>query len=128
MYGVRDVDPIAVDTGRSFGLGRLERLYRIKLPSAVPYIATGVRISSSVALILAFTAELFMGIPGLGQRMNVADSFGLYEEVYALRARDRLPRDRDSLRLSRARVAGAALASLPADRPGREVGRPTGPA
>ena len=84
MYGVRDVDPIAVDTGRSFGLSRLERLYRIKLPSAVPYIATGVRISSSVALILAFTAELFMGIPGLGQRMNVADSFGLYEQVYAL--------------------------------------------
>ena len=84
MYGVRDVDPIAVDTGRSFGLSRLERLYRIKLPSAVPYIATGVRISSSVALILAFTAELFMGIPGLGQKMNVADSFGLYEQVYAL--------------------------------------------
>src|SRR5204863_4659014 len=56
MYGVRDVDPLAVETGRAFGLGRLERLYRITLPSSVPYIATGVRISSTVALILAFTA------------------------------------------------------------------------
>jgi ABC-type nitrate/sulfonate/bicarbonate transport system permease component len=84
MYGVRDVDPVAVDTGRSFGLGRLERLYRIKLPSAVPYIWTGLRISSTVALILAFTAELFMGTGGLGQRMNFAESFGLTGQVYAL--------------------------------------------
>jgi ABC-type nitrate/sulfonate/bicarbonate transport system permease component len=84
MYGVRDVDPVALDTARSFGIGRFEQLYRIKLPSAVPYIATGLRISSAVSLILAFTAELFMGIPGLGQIMNVAESFGLTEQVYAL--------------------------------------------
>jgi ABC-type nitrate/sulfonate/bicarbonate transport system permease component len=84
IYGVRDVDPVAIDTARSFGIGRVERLYRITLPSAVPYIATGLRISSAVALILAFTAELFMGIPGLGQIMNVAESFGLTVQVYAL--------------------------------------------
>jgi ABC-type nitrate/sulfonate/bicarbonate transport system permease component len=83
IYGVRDVDPLAMDTGRSFGLGRLERLYRIKLPSSVPYIATGIRISSTVSLILAFTAELFMGVPGLGQKVNFADSYGLTTELYA---------------------------------------------
>jgi ABC-type nitrate/sulfonate/bicarbonate transport system permease component len=84
MYGVRDVDPVALDTARSFGLGKVERLYRVTLPSTVPYIATGLRISSTVALILAFTAELFMGIPGLGQAMNVANAFGLENELYAL--------------------------------------------
>jgi ABC-type nitrate/sulfonate/bicarbonate transport system permease component len=84
MYGVRDVDPIALDTARSFRLGRLERLWRITLPSSVPYIATGVRISSTVALILAFTAELFMGIPGLGRELNIVQSFGLTDQVYAL--------------------------------------------
>jgi ABC-type nitrate/sulfonate/bicarbonate transport system permease component len=83
MYGVRDIDPVALDTARSFGVGRLERLYRIKLPSAVPYIATGMRISSTVALILAFTAELFMSTPGLGQEVNYAESFGLTEQLYA---------------------------------------------
>jgi ABC-type nitrate/sulfonate/bicarbonate transport system permease component len=83
MYGVRDVDPLAIDTGRSFGVGRFERLRRITLPSAVPYIATGLRIASSVALILAFTAELFMGTPGLGQKVNFAQSYGLNEELYA---------------------------------------------
>jgi ABC-type nitrate/sulfonate/bicarbonate transport system permease component len=83
MYGVRDVDPVAIDTARSFGVGRFERLYRIKLPSAVPYIATGMRISSTVSLILAFTAELFMGLPGLGQQVNYAQSFGLHDQLYA---------------------------------------------
>ena len=84
IYCVRDVDPVAIDTARSFGVGPLERLYRVTLPSAVPYVATGLRIASAVALILAFTAELFMGIPGLGQIMNVAQSFGLTNQVYAL--------------------------------------------
>lgn len=84
MYGVRDVDPLAVDTARSFGVGGFERLYRIKLPSALPYIATGLRISSTVSLILAFTAELFMGTPGLGQAMNFAQSYGLNDQLYAL--------------------------------------------
>jgi ABC-type nitrate/sulfonate/bicarbonate transport system permease component len=83
MYGVRDVDPVTIDTARSFGIGGFERLYRIKLPSAIPYVATGVRISSTVALILAFTAELFMGTPGLGQKVNFASSFGLHEQLYA---------------------------------------------
>jgi ABC-type nitrate/sulfonate/bicarbonate transport system permease component len=84
MYGVRDVDPIAIDTARSFRLGRFERLYRVTLPSALPYIMTGVRISSTVALILAFTAELFMGTPGLGQSLNYAETFGLNDQIYAL--------------------------------------------
>ena len=84
MYGVRDVDPIALDTARSFRLGRNERLVRVTLPSALPYIMTGIRISSTVALILAFTAELFMGTPGLGQRLNYVETFGLNDQIYAL--------------------------------------------
>jgi len=83
IYGVRDVDPIALDTGRSFRVRRLEQLYRITLPSSVPYIATGIRISSTIALILAFTAELFMGTPGVGSKLNYVQSFGLTNQVYA---------------------------------------------
>jgi ABC-type nitrate/sulfonate/bicarbonate transport system permease component len=84
LYGVQDVDPVATDTARSFGLNRFERLYKITLPSAVPYIATGVRISSSVALILAVTAEIVIGSAGLGREINVARSSGAVELMYAL--------------------------------------------
>jgi ABC-type nitrate/sulfonate/bicarbonate transport system permease component len=84
LYGVRDVDPVATDTARSFGLNAFERLYRIKLPSAVPYIATGLRISSAVALILAVTAEIVIGSAGLGREINVARQGGAIELMYAL--------------------------------------------
>ncbi len=84
LYGVQDIDPVATDTARAYGLRRLETLWRVKLPSAVPYIATGVRISSAVALILAVTAELVIGAEGLGRSINVARSGGALELMYAL--------------------------------------------
>jgi ABC-type nitrate/sulfonate/bicarbonate transport system permease component len=84
LYGVQDVDPVATDTARSFGFSRLQRLFRVTLPSAVPYIATGLRIASSVSLILAVTAEIVIGAPGLGSNINVAHSGGNRELMYAL--------------------------------------------
>ena len=84
IYGVQDVDPVATDTARAFGLGRLERMWRVTVPSAVPYIATGIRISSAVALILAVTAELVIGSAGLGREINTASSGGNIDLMYAL--------------------------------------------
>jgi ABC-type nitrate/sulfonate/bicarbonate transport system permease component len=84
LYGVRDVDPVTIDTARAFGLGPVERLGRITLPSAVPYIATGLRIASTTALILAVTAELVIGSPGLGREIELARQGGANEIVYAL--------------------------------------------
>jgi ABC-type nitrate/sulfonate/bicarbonate transport system permease component len=84
LYGVQDVDPVATDTARSFGFSRVQRLYRVTLPSALPYIATGLRIASAVSLILAVTAELVIGSSGLGRSINVARSGGDVKLMYAL--------------------------------------------
>ena len=84
LYGVQDVDPVATDTARSFGFSRAQRLWRVTLPSAVPYVATGVRISAAVALILVVTAELVIGSPGLGRQINLARQGGNVELMYAL--------------------------------------------
>ena len=84
LYGVQDVDPVATDTARSFGFSRVKRLFRVTLPSAVPYIATGLRIASAVSLILTVTAELVIGAAGLGRSINVARSGGNEELMYAL--------------------------------------------
>jgi ABC-type nitrate/sulfonate/bicarbonate transport system permease component len=84
LYGVQDVDPVAMDTARSFGFGRFQRLLRVTLPSATPYIATGIRISAAVALILAVTAELVIGSPGLGREINVAREGGASADMYGL--------------------------------------------
>jgi ABC-type nitrate/sulfonate/bicarbonate transport system permease component len=84
LYGVQDVDPVATDTARSFGFSRPQRMLRVTLPSAVPYIATGVRISAAVALILAVTAELVIGSPGLGREINIARQSEATDIMYAL--------------------------------------------
>jgi ABC-type nitrate/sulfonate/bicarbonate transport system permease component len=84
LYGVQDVDPVATDTARSFGFGRGQRMLHVTLPSAVPYIATGVRISAAVALILAVTAEIVIGSPGLGQEINIARQGEAVDIMYAL--------------------------------------------
>jgi ABC-type nitrate/sulfonate/bicarbonate transport system permease component len=84
LYGARDVDPLQVETARAYRIGRLRRLLRVTLPSAVPYIATGLRIASATALILAVTAELIIGAAGLGRSIAVAQSGGAIEEMYAL--------------------------------------------
>jgi ABC-type nitrate/sulfonate/bicarbonate transport system permease component len=84
LYGVQDVDPIATDTARSFGFSRPQRLLRVTLPSAIPYIATGLRIASAVALILAVTAEIVIGASGLGREIMIARASARPDLVYAL--------------------------------------------
>lgn len=64
--GVRNIDRTLIDTGRTFGLGRLRILRDVALPAAAPYIATGLRVSLPIALILVTTSEMVAGGDGLG--------------------------------------------------------------
>ena len=84
LYGVQDVDPVAEETARSYGLGTWARIRYVLWPTALPYVMTGVRLAAAVALILAITAELVIGAPGLGQRIGVAQTSQAVPEMYAL--------------------------------------------
>jgi len=61
IHGVHATNVTAVETGRSFGWGRLQVARRIIWPSAVPSIITGVRITISIGLILCIGAEYIGG-------------------------------------------------------------------
>ncbi|MFI6010974.1 ABC transporter permease [Streptomyces sp. NPDC051243] len=84
LYGVQDVDPVADETARSYGLGTWARIRHVLWPTALPYVMTGVRLAAAVALILAITAELVIGAPGLGKRIGVAQASQAVPEMYAL--------------------------------------------
>jgi ABC-type nitrate/sulfonate/bicarbonate transport system permease component len=84
LYGVADIDPVAEDTARSYGLSRWSRVRHVAWPSALPYVLTGFRLGAAVALILAITAQLVLGSPGLGQAIAVANSSGATTTMYAL--------------------------------------------
>lgn len=83
MYGIRDVDPVAKDTARAFGLNGVQRLARVILPSCLPFVLTGLRIASSIALILVVTGEYVVGVEGLGESVFLAQSGGAYHQMYA---------------------------------------------
>jgi len=84
LYGVADVDPIADETARSFRFGPWARVRHVLWPTALPYVFTGVRLAASVALVLAVTAELVIGAPGLGKSIAVAQTSGAVPLMYAL--------------------------------------------
>ncbi|MHA6969344.1 ABC transporter permease (plasmid) [Glutamicibacter bergerei] len=85
IYGVHDVDRQAREMAQSFGLRPWRIIRRVVLPSAAPFIATGIRISSSIALIVVITVELIAGgADGLGAFIARSRASGTEVElVYA---------------------------------------------
>jgi NitT/TauT family transport system permease protein len=64
--GVREVDPDLVEVARSY-LAREVGLWRdVVLPSALPYVVTGVRLAVGRALVGVVIAEFYTSISGLG--------------------------------------------------------------
>jgi len=76
MYGVQDVDPVARETARVYGLGRVRQFRLVVLPSAAPYIGTGLRLSGVIAMLLAVASTLIVGGDGLGSAISTAENTG----------------------------------------------------
>jgi ABC-type nitrate/sulfonate/bicarbonate transport system permease component len=64
--GVRSVDPVLIDTGRTFCVPWLRTLWSIVLPASMPNILTGMRISLGISLVVAVVAEMIAGSSGIG--------------------------------------------------------------
>jgi ABC-type nitrate/sulfonate/bicarbonate transport system permease component len=84
IYGIRAVDPLALQTARSLRLGGLREFICVRLPGALPLVVTGVRIAATFALISSVVAELVGGAPGLGNDILKAMSNGDEPTMYAL--------------------------------------------
>lgn len=78
IYGMREVDPVARDTARVFGYGPLAVLWKVSIPSAAPFIYTGIRVAAAIALILAISTELIAGgSDGIGTWMLTMSQTGV---------------------------------------------------
>ncbi|BBG03827.1 MULTISPECIES: ABC transporter permease [Pseudonocardia] len=85
IYGVRSMDPTVLYTARALGIRGPRRFVSVTVPSAAPYIATGLRIASASALILSVVAELVGGAAGIGRNILRAQNGGTsaYPVMYA---------------------------------------------
>ncbi|MET1043468.1 MAG: ABC transporter permease [Microbacteriaceae bacterium] len=84
LYGVADIDSVANDTAKSYGLGWFARMRYVVWPTTLPYLMTGLRLGAAVALILAITGELLIGSPGLGKQIALTQAGGATTSMYAL--------------------------------------------
>lgn len=85
LYGVADVDTVAMSTARSYRFTWWQRVRGVVFPTMLPYLMTGVRLAASVALILTVTIELVVGTShGLGYEIGQSRNAALYDSTYAL--------------------------------------------
>jgi len=66
MRGVQEVDRELIEVARSFCSGERRMWFDLILPSALPYVVTGLRLAIGRALIGVIVAEFFTAFSGLG--------------------------------------------------------------
>lgn len=66
LAGLDRVDRRAIDLMRSFGAGRLGILWRLRLPTALPLLLAGMRVSTVRSVIVAIVTEMLGAEGGLG--------------------------------------------------------------
>jgi ABC-type nitrate/sulfonate/bicarbonate transport system permease component len=81
--GVRSVDPIQLQTARTFGVTGRKLIWRIVLPAASPYIFTGMRVSLAVALIVMVISEMVAASSGIGYFILSAQRGFQIREMFA---------------------------------------------
>ncbi|GAA0728797.1 ABC transporter permease subunit [Dactylosporangium roseum] len=84
LRGLREVDPTHRELMDSYAAGGWTFARLVRLPGALPYVFTGLRQSSSLAVIAAVVAEYFGGLQdGLGARITSAAAFTAYPRAWA---------------------------------------------
>jgi NitT/TauT family transport system permease protein len=72
LAGLNQVDAMDRDLMRSYGAGYWQGFFKLRLPSALPFVFNALKINSTLALIGAIVAEFFGSpIAGMGFRISV---------------------------------------------------------
>jgi ABC-type nitrate/sulfonate/bicarbonate transport system permease component len=83
IYGARRQEAAVVDTVTVFRIPALLRFRRVLLPSALPFIATGVRISASIAILVAVGVEVISQAPGVGRQITLMQQAQRWDLAFA---------------------------------------------
>lgn len=83
-YAIRDTEPVALDTARSFRLGGWRTLLFVRLPSAAPLIGSGLKLAAATAFAVTLVTEILGGARGIGTMLMTAQSGGDVTTVYAI--------------------------------------------
>jgi len=82
-HGFRSVDPQLAEMATAMRMSAVDFLRKVALPSALPDIFAGVRVSLAIALILAVVTEMQSAQTGLGFNILMAQRSFRSPELYA---------------------------------------------
>jgi sulfonate transport system permease protein len=83
VHGFASVEPRLNEVARCLGLSRTDYVLKIGLPNALPDILAGMRLSMTVALIVAVVGEMIASQQGLGQAILLAARSFRASELFA---------------------------------------------
>ncbi len=81
-YAVQQVSPQLRQVSAAFHLSLTDRIRTVYLPSAMPFLTTGLRIAATISLLLAISAEFLGGTDGLGRNLFNALTVNNPDEMF----------------------------------------------
>ena len=82
--GVRELNPILLDTARSLRLSRTRTVFAVLLPSVMPAVVLGIRVATPIALVITLLVEYLTAVNGVGALVGDAQRTFQPARVYAL--------------------------------------------
>ena len=84
LDGYKSVDPDEIDLLRSMKANRLQIFTHVKIPAALPYFFSGLRVSASYAVVGAVISEWLGGFEGLGVYMTRVRKAYAFDKMFAV--------------------------------------------
>lgn len=83
IYGARRLEPTIVDTVNAYRIPFGLKFFRVILPAASPFIATGISIAVAVSILVAVSVEIVINITGIGVEIDLARVNNLVANAFA---------------------------------------------
>lgn len=85
LRGLRQIEPVHAELMESYAAGPWTTMRVVRLPQALPFFCTGLRIAGSAAVIAAVVSEYFGGLQqGLGPAITSAAAASAYPRAWAI--------------------------------------------
>lgn len=84
MYGVHDLEGTLVHTARAYRIRGPRFFASVLMPTVLPYLLTGARVSAVLGLLLTIGSEMVTSAPGLGRAIFDAQTSNDLAGMYAL--------------------------------------------
>ena len=83
MAGVRDIDPVYIESGKNYGANRWQMFFHVIIPGAMPVIFAGLRLALGTAIIATVAIEFVRAKKGAGFLILYYWEIMMPEKMYA---------------------------------------------